>query len=87
MVERAVMVHGTDHRRSPARYWALVIAAFAAAFVVGVSVAHLSVWIMGGQMGHIEGYGKYVAIIISLVCAATAYLLVLKQAFKFKPKK
>jgi len=81
------MVDNKGPRRSPGRFWALVVAAFAAAFVVGIPVAYLSVWMMGGQMGKIEGYGKYAAIIISLVCAAVAYMVVLKQAFKFKPKK
>lgn len=41
---------------------------------------------MGARMGEIEGAGKYVFIIVSLVCAA-AYTVVLRQAFKFKPEK
>ena len=74
-------------KRSAARYWTLIFAAFAAAFIVGLAVAYLSVWIMGGRMGEIEGVGKYVSIIVSLVCAAAAYMVVLRQAFKFKPGK
>ena len=69
------------------RYWALIFVAFLAAFVVGVPVAYLSVWLMGGRMGEIEGVGKYVAIIVSLVFAAAAYMIVLRQALKFKPEK
>jgi hypothetical protein len=38
-------------------------------------------------MGELEGAGKYVAIIVSLACAAVAYMVVLRQAFKFKPEK
>jgi hypothetical protein len=38
-------------------------------------------------MGEIEGTGKYVAIIVSLLCAGVAYVLVLRQAFKFNPEK
>jgi hypothetical protein len=38
-------------------------------------------------MGEIEGAGKYVAIIISLVLAAAAYMIVPRQALKFKPEK
>lgn len=81
------MANSAGKRRSSTRYWALIFAAFLAAFVVGVPVAYLAVWIMGGRMGEIEGVGKYVAIIVSLVCAATAYIFVLRQAFKFKPGK
>jgi hypothetical protein len=67
-------------------YRGLVFVGFVAAFVVGLAVAFLSVWIVGGQMGEIEGTGKYVAIIVSLLCAGVAYA-VLRQAFKFKPEK
>jgi hypothetical protein len=73
--------------RSPLRYWALVLLAFVAAFVVALPVAYVAVWIMGGRMGEIEGAGKYVAIIVSLVCGAAAYSVVLRQAFRFRPNK
>lgn len=76
-----------EHRRGAARYWLHVLGVFAAAFAVGLAVAYLSVWIMGGQMGEIEGAGKYVAIIVSLACAAGAYMVVLRQAFRYKPEK
>jgi len=76
-----------DSRRSAGRYWVLVFVAFAAAFIVGLAVAYLSVWIMGGQMGEIEGAGKYVSIIVSLLCACAAYAVVLRQAYKYKPKR
>ena len=71
-----------ENRRSAGRYWAIVFVAFVAAFVVGVAVAYLTVWIMGGRMGEIEGAGKYVAIFVSLACAAVAYVVVLRQAFE-----
>ncbi|MET1156396.1 hypothetical protein [Arthrobacter sp.] len=74
-------------KRSLGRYWLLVFVAFAAAFVIGLAVAYLSVWIMGGQMGEIEGVGKYVAIVVSLVCACATYVIGLRQAYKFKPRK
>jgi Na+-driven multidrug efflux pump len=76
-----------ENQRSTGRYWSLVFAAFAAAFIVGLAVAYLSVWAMGGQMGEIEGAGKYVSIIVSLACASIAYMVVLRQAFKYKPEK
>ena len=75
-----------ETKRSAGRYWSLDFVAFAAAFVVGLAVAYLAVWIMGDKMGEIEGAGKYVSIIASLVCAAGAYLLVLRHAFKYKPE-
>ena len=74
-------------KRGAGRYWVLVFVAFAAAFIVGLVVAYLSVSIMGGQMGEIEGAGKYVSIIVSLICACAAYAVVLRQAFKYKPKR
>ena len=77
----------TESKRSAGRYWALVFVAFAAAFVVGLAVAYLSVWVLGGEIGEIEGAGKYVSIIVSLVCACAAYIGVLRQAFKYKPEK
>jgi hypothetical protein len=83
---RSTMVEA-ETKRSLGRYWTLVLVAFAAAFVVGLAVAYLSVWIMGGRMGEIQGVGKYVAIVVSLVCACAAYAIVLRQAFKFKPTK
>ena len=76
-----------ESKRSSAHYWALVFVALVAAFVVGLATAYLSVWVLGGQMGEIEGMGKIVAIIVSLACAAVAYLLVLRQAFKVKPER
>lgn len=76
-----------EGKRSAGRYWALVFIAFAAAFVVGVEVAYLTVGIMGGRTGEIEGAGKYVAIIVALACAAVTYMVVLRQAFKYKPEK
>lgn len=76
-----------ENRRSIGRYWSLVFVAFAAAFIVGLAVAYLSVLVMGGYMGEIEGVGKYVSIIVSLVCACVAYMIVLRQASKYKPNK
>jgi hypothetical protein len=81
------MMAEAETKRSLGRYWALVLVAFAAAFAVGLAVAYLSVWIMGGRMGEIEGLGKYVAIGLSIACAGAAYLVVLRQAFRFKPRK
>lgn len=77
----------TGNTRSAALYWSLVFVAYAAAFIVGLAVAYVSVWVMGGQMGEIEGVGKYVAIIVSLVCACAAYVVGLRQAYKYKPRK
>jgi len=77
-----------ETKRSLGRYWLLVFVAYATAFIVGLAVAYVSVvWVMGGQMGEIEGVGKYVAIVVSLVCACGAYLIVLRQAYRYKPKK
>jgi hypothetical protein len=76
-----------DSKRCAGRYWSIVFVAFAAAFLVGVAVVYLSVRVMGGQMGEIEGVGKYFSIIVSLACACVAYMVVLRQAFKYKPKK
>jgi hypothetical protein len=86
MAEGIVMAE-LETKRSAGRYWWLVFVAFAAAFAVGLTVAYFSVLFMGGQMGEIEGVGKYGAIVVSLVCACAAYVIVLRQAFKFKPKK
>jgi hypothetical protein len=87
MAEGIVMAE-SDTKRSAGRYRLLVLAAYATAFAVGLIVAYVSVvWVMGGQMGEIEGVGKYVAIVVSLVCACGAYLIVLRQAYKYKPKK
>jgi hypothetical protein len=46
MVEGTVMVKDAG-KRSAARYGAFIFAAFVAAFIVGLAVAYLSVWIMG----------------------------------------
>lgn len=62
--EGTMTVRNAGRRRTSARYWALIFVAFLAAFVVGVPVSYLSVWLLGGRMGEIEGAGKYVAIII-----------------------
>lgn len=72
MWPRGTMVRA-EGKRSAGRYWAIVFVAFVAAFVVGLAVAYLSVWVMGGQVGEIEGTGKYVSIIVSLACACSAY--------------
>lgn len=84
--ERSVTAE-RETKRSLGRYWLLVLGVYAAAFAVGLTVAYFSVLFMGGQMGEIEGVGKYVAIVVSLVCACAAYVIGLRQAFKFKPKK
>jgi hypothetical protein len=75
-------------KRSVVHYWSLLLVVYAAAFIVALAVAYVSVvWVMGGRMGEIEGVGKYVATIVSLVCACATYVIGLRLVYKHKPKK
>jgi len=82
------MAEAKSQMRSRARYWSLLLVVYAAAFIVGLAVAYVSVvGVMGGRMGEIEGVGKYVATIVSLVCACATYVVSLRLVYKYKPKK